>query len=222
MAMAFTLHTRGPNHMPAASLAQLNDNILRAQDGDHDALELLTRHIRPLVERQLVRYPLSDEDRLDVLQSTLMQVVRRIGSFRGNANFSTWLFRVTANEALMLMRSHRRHRAHVVMDLDWEELGALPAAQVRPDDSLGGDDTAIQTERDVLVRDAVAQLPDHYREVVTAHYQHDLGLHEIARRLRVSESAVRSRLHRARSRLRALLASSPYGVDGVLEAGFAA
>jgi RNA polymerase sigma-70 factor (ECF subfamily) len=180
------------------------DVIQRAQAGDRDALECLTQTIRPLVERQLLRYPLSDEDRLDVLQSTLLQVVRRIASFRGDANFSTWLFRVTANEALMLMRTHRRHRARLIPGLDLEELGNLPASHERADEVLG-DASAMNAERESQVRMALAQLPADYQEVVTAHYHQDLGLHEIATRFQVSESAVRSRLHRARGRLRALL-----------------
>lgn len=193
---------------PDMVAAALPDLIAASQHGNAQALALLTRHIRPLVERQLVRYPLSDEDRRDVLQSTLMQVVRRIDSFRGNANFGTWLFRVTANEALMLMRSQRRHRNHLATDVDPEGVGAL-AAQTREGEAVG-DESTLQTERELHVRDAVAQLPEHYREVVTAHYHQDLGLHEIARLLQVSESAVRSRLHRARSRLRAMLAGGPY------------
>src|ERR1051326_949752 len=102
--------------------------IARAQSGEEAALERLIVRIRPHVERQLMRYPVSDEDRRDLLQMTLLQVVRRLGSFRGESSFSTWLFRVTANEALMLMRSQRRHRARLVEGLDWEELATLPAS----------------------------------------------------------------------------------------------
>jgi len=178
--------------------------ISRAQEGDPKAMSQLAEAIRPLIARQLVRYPLSDEDRHDVLQSALLQVVRRLDSFRGSADFRTWLFRVAANEALMLMRSQRRHRAHVVTDGDVEDLsanGLLPLqTQQEPADSH-----AMQGERDSHVQFALAQLPEHYREVVTAHYHQDLNLHEIAERLQVTESAVRSRLHRARSRLRSLL-----------------
>ena len=112
-----------------------------AARGDAAALASLVKTLRPVVEKQLLRYPLTDEDRRDLLQSTLVQIIRRVGSFRGDSSFSTWLFRVTANEALMMMRSQRRHRA----------------------------------------------------------------------RLGATESAVRSRLHRARSRLRAILERSPLG-----------
>jgi RNA polymerase sigma-70 factor (ECF subfamily) len=179
------------------------DILDRAVDNDPAALDHLLRAISPHVERQLLRYPVSDEDRRDLLQATLMQIVRRLGSFRAESSFSTWLFRVTANEALMLMRSRRRLRARVVDGLDWEELASLPS--VNEQDVPPADAAAADRQRDALVRDALHALPDDYRDVVVAHYHMDLGLQEIADRLAITESAVRSRLHRARTRLRSLL-----------------
>ena len=149
-----------------------------------------------------MRYPVSDEDRRDLLQMTLLQVVRRLASFRGESSFSTWLFRVTANEALMLMRSQRRHRARLVEGLDLEDLGSLAAVPRPADDSH---EARARTECETVLRDALAELPEDYRHIVVAHYHDDQGLQEIADELRVTESAVRSRLHRARSRLRAIL-----------------
>lgn len=173
-----------------------------AVQGDAAALDVVLKTIKPHVERQLLRYPVSDEDRRDLLQATLLQIVRRLGSFRAEASFSTWLFRVTANEALMLMRSRRRHRARFVEGLEWEELATLPAMN---DTDVNVDLGVEVKQRDEKVRDALGELPEDYRDVVIAHYHLDLGLQEIADRLRITESAVRSRLHRARSRLRSLL-----------------
>lgn len=176
----------------------------RAVSGDQESLDALLRTIAPHVERQLLRYPVSDEDRRDLLQATLMQIVRRLGSFRAESSFSTWLFRVTANEALMLMRSRRRHRARVVEGLDWEELATLPTLTAN-DTEVPPDVAALGHERDERVRAALSELPEDYRDVVVAHYHLELGLQEIADKLDITESAVRSRLHRARTRLRTLL-----------------
>src|SRR5690348_12598416 len=135
--------------------------IEKVKEGDREALDHLTRLIRPHVERQLARYPVSDDDRLDLVQSTLLQVVRRIRSFRGDASFTTWLFRVTANEALMLMRSQRRQRARLVEGLDLEDLSALPSVHRVPAE----DDAASLAEREAHVRHALGELPDDYRDV---------------------------------------------------------
>ena len=156
----------------------------------------------PVYSGRLMNEGVSDEDRRDLLQATLMQIVRRLGSFRAEASFSTWLFRVTANEALMLMRSRRRHRARFVEGFEWEELATLPAMN---DTEADADLGVSAKQRDERVRDALSELPEDYRDVVIAHYHLDLGLQEIADRLSITESAVRSRLHRARSRLRSLL-----------------
>lgn len=175
----------------------------RALEGDRRALCSLVECVAPQVERQLLRYPVSEEDRRDLAQATLMQVTRRLDSFRGESSFSTWLFRVTANEALMMMRSQRRQRARVADGLDYEVLAELGSTE--GNDAAALDDAAHLKQRDSRVRRALADLPDDYRDVVVAHYHLDLGLQEIADRFDLSESAVRSRLHRARSRLRELL-----------------
>jgi RNA polymerase sigma-70 factor (ECF subfamily) len=175
-----------------------------ASRGNTVALQALALELQPRIEKQLLRYPLTDEDRRDVAQSTLMQIIRRVGSFRGDSSFSTWLFRVTANEALMMMRSQRRHRARLVEGLDLEDLESLPAANDAARD-LQADGAAATNERNARVQRALEQLPADYRDVVALHYHQDLDLQEIAHRLSTTESAVRSRLHRARSRLRAIL-----------------
>jgi len=193
-----------PHDAPETRIADLLDRVKRDDPG---ALDAFTRAIRPHVERQLARYPVSDEDRLDLVQSTLLQVIRRIRSFRGDSSFTTWLFRVTANEALMLMRAQRRQRARFVAGLDLEDLSVLPTMRA----STFDDDPASRAEREKFVRNALGELPTNYRDVVLAHYHDDLGLHEIAEKFLVSESAVRSRLHRARLRLRAILDSTPHG-----------
>jgi RNA polymerase sigma-70 factor, ECF subfamily len=185
------------------------DVIERAARGERAALSELVMIARPLIERQLLRYPVSDEDRRDLCQATLMQIVRRLDSFRGEANFSTWLFRVTANEALMLMRSQRRQRMKFIDGVDEELLAEMPSTPVGEPNLF--DDAMSTRQRDAKVRYALADLPDDYRNVVVAHYHLDLGLQEIADRFSLSESAVRSRLHRARCRLRDVL-EAPEGV----------
>jgi RNA polymerase sigma-70 factor (ECF subfamily) len=192
----------------------------RVQSGDAVAMNSLVSELRPHIERQLVRYPVAEEDRRDLLQTTLMQVVRRIGSFRGDSSFSTWLFRVTANEALMMMRSQRRHRARLVEGLELEDLASLPAANDAAEVERS-DVSASNHERDARIRTALAELPDDYRDVVVAHYHLDLGLQEIADRFDLTESAVRSRLHRARSRLRAILEGSAVAAEAIEEARIA-
>lgn len=186
----------------------------KATQGDPEAMGTLARELIPHIERQLLRYPVTEEDRRDLLQATLMQIMRRLGSFRGDSSFSTWLFRVTANEALMMMRSQRRVRARVTAGLDLDELAKLPSSS---DDTVSADVAVADTERDARVREALDALPNGYRDVVVAHYHQDLGLQEIATRYDLTESAVRSRLHRARARLRTMLEATPVAAEARVE-----
>jgi RNA polymerase sigma-70 factor (ECF subfamily) len=184
--------------------------LLRVQAGETRAIGELMSELIPHIE----------QDRRDLLQATLMQVFRRIGSFRGDSSFSTWLFRVTANSALMLMRSQRRHRARIVEGLELEDLSVLPAAN---DGASERSDVELEKlQRDARVREALAELPEDYRDVVVAHYHQDLGLQEIADRFDLTESAVRSRLHRARTRLRGILEGTPVAMEALEEARAAA
>ena len=154
---------------------------------------------------------MSDEDRRDLLQTTLFTVVRRLNTFRAESSFSTWLFRVTANEALMLMRSQRRLRKRVTDSIAWEDLASMPVA----DEAQDGESLVSDAQRDARVREALATLPEEYKNVVSLHYNMDLGLQEIADRLSLTESAVRSRLHRARTRLRTLLENTAVGREAM-------
>lgn len=185
-----------------------SDHTLQlAKAGDRTALDAVIAAIRPLVQRQLARYPVTEEDKQDLLQTTLLQVVRRLDSFRGDSSFTTWLFRVTANEALMLMRSQRRHRSRLLEGLEDDELDAITH------DAYGFDEPFGEShDRAENLRAALESLPKNYRTVVDAHYGQDLGLQEIAHRFDMTEASVRSRLHRARARLRSVLAGQQVGV----------
>ncbi|HEY1958515.1 MAG TPA: sigma-70 family RNA polymerase sigma factor [Polyangiaceae bacterium] len=173
--------------------------VQAALEGDRASLRAIVTTSSPLIERQLLRYPLSDDDRRDLVQTTLVQVLRRLGSFRGESSWSTWLFRVTANEALMFLRSQRRRRARIA-EVDFDA-----ATDAHADDSPEPDERVARKAARFRVATALAALPADYRDVVVAHYHEDLGLQEIAARLAITESAVRSRLHRARAALRTLL-----------------
>jgi RNA polymerase sigma-70 factor (ECF subfamily) len=180
------------------------DLLERALRSDPRALNLLVLSLQPHVDRLLLRYLVDGEDRRDVLQATLIQVVRKLGSFRGESSFTTWIFRLTANEALMMLRSQRRHRARFVPGMDVEDLSALSARLDVPGEQHGGPGAAAG-ELGAELEEALADLSREDRELVLARYQLDLDLPEIACRFGLSNSAVRSRLHRIRGRLRSAL-----------------
>jgi RNA polymerase sigma-70 factor (ECF subfamily) len=179
-----------------------------AQAGDEKALVSLLERYRPVIQRQLQRYPVDDADRNDLVQDALLQVIRKLGTFRGDSQFSTWLYRVTANAALMRLRSDRRRRQSSFDDHAGEAEQALALAVVMPGGewSERADSRYDQAQRRARLERALSNLPDGYREVVIEHYLEGEPLQDLADRLGTTESAVRSRLHRARTTLRRILA----------------
>jgi RNA polymerase sigma-70 factor (ECF subfamily) len=192
--------------------------VARAMDGDKVALSTLLQRYKPVVMRHLQRYPVDDADRKDLLQEAMLQVVRKLHTFRGDAQFSTWLYRVTANAALMKMRSERRRRATSLDD-------ANPELEGQPMQLPGGEwaeNAHIRLEHcqlNVRLERALAELPQGYREVVIEHYIEGRPLQGVADNLGTTESAVRSRLHRARASLRRMLADlgAPVRADADLD-----
>jgi RNA polymerase sigma-70 factor, ECF subfamily len=178
-----------------------------AQSGNEKALITLLERYRPVIQRQLQRYPVDDADRSDLVQDALLQVIRKLGTFRGDSQFSTWLYRVTANAALMRLRSDRRRRQASFDDHCTEAEQALALAVVMPGGewSERADSRYDQAQRRAKLERALSNLPDGYREVVIEHYLEGEALQDLADRLGTTESAVRSRLHRARTTLRRIL-----------------
>lgn len=94
---------------PAAKVDEiLEDLARRARDGDSQALEELLRRIQPEVLRRCARFLPYRQDAEEACQDALLRVARKIGSFKGNSLFSTWLYTVVSNSARQTYRSMKR------------------------------------------------------------------------------------------------------------------
>lgn len=167
------------------------------------SVEQVYHDYAPRVYNVARRMVSSDIDAEDVTQEVLLQVVRKLPSFRGDAAFPTWLHRVTVNAAL----SHRRRQAvrHDHGMRNAGDLGDDGALEV-PGGFLSPDDEVLSGETRQLIDDAVAALPWAYRVVFLLADIEGLPNAEIAERLDMTLPAVKSRLHRARAMLRDALA----------------
>src|SRR5262249_13886914 len=148
----------------------------------------------------------NDADAEDVTQDVLLQVVRKLHTFRGDAAFSTWLHRVTVNAAL----AHRRkrsgqHERQITDPLDSFLEDGQHAGPVRPWPARP-EQEALDHETQQLVEKAIAELPEIYRDVYVLADVEQLPNAEIAEILGLSVPAVKSRLHRARLMMRHALA----------------
>lgn len=141
----------------------------------------------------------NEADAEDVTQEVLLQVVRRIDTFRGESSLPTWLYRVTVNAVLAL----RRKRATARERLLGEEAGDCPAGGLSaPRRVRRPDDEALGTELRGRLEAAIARLPDAYRDPFVLSDVERFSNLEICDLLGLSLPAVKSRLHRARQMLR--------------------
>jgi RNA polymerase sigma-70 factor (ECF subfamily) len=148
----------------------------------------------------------SDADAEDVTQDVLLQVIRKLPTFRGESAFPTWLHRVTVNAAL----AHRQKRAvrqqreiHDPLDSFFENGSHHHPVRGW---SVGPEELALDSETHRLIDKAIADMPDHYRDVFVLADVEGLPNAEIASVLGESVSAVKNRLHRARVLMRHALA----------------
>jgi RNA polymerase sigma-70 factor (ECF subfamily) len=173
--------------------------IRRAKDGDAAAFEYLYKaHCRRVYKLclRMIKNPAEAED---LTQQAFLQLFRKIGTFRGESGFSTWLHRVTVNIVLMHLR--RKKPAEILFE-DLEPRGSDnegPREHGSSDTSMFG-----AIERLNLMR-AIRKLPCGYKQVFLLHdvigYEHS----EIAGLLGCSTGSSKSQLHKARKRLRRLV-----------------
>jgi RNA polymerase sigma-70 factor (ECF subfamily) len=150
----------------------------------------------------------NDADAEDVTQDVLLQVVRKLDTFRGDADIATWLHRITVNAALAHRNKRARreeHELHVHDPLDNHFEDGHHGLAVRPW-PISPDQHALDRERSKLIEEAIARLPETYRDVHVLADVEGLSNAEIADLLNISVSAVKSRLHRGRLLMRNALA----------------
>jgi len=183
-------------HDPDGELAS------RAARGDRVALEqLLARHadrVHAICRRVLA----NPDDALDATQEALLAVARRIGSFDGRAQFTTWLYRVAVNAALDEARRRRRRPVPTDLAIDRADAG-------RPLDSAVADRVDIDA--------ALRSIPASFRAAVALRDLAGCDYDEIARILDIPPGTVRSRIARGRAALADALGNSPTVAERPIE-----
>ena len=178
-------------------LAQL---VAAARGGDRAAFEELVRATSAETYTLAFRLVGNEEDARDVVQETYLRAYKGIGKFRGDAQFSTWLYRITANCSATQLGRRKRHRHEDLAD-------DAPLADTSPDrDPLARAEAESLRER---LTEALEDLPPRLRSVIVLRDVYDLPHEAIAAELGISESAAKVRLHRARRRLREQLFPLP-------------
>ena len=186
--------------------------IAELREGDETALAVLVEKYQHIVYRLAMQITQNHADADDVMQETFIKAYRSIHTFRQDATFETWLYRIAVNEALNFVKRRDRRREYA---FDASAETAMDAVERHRAEEAS--DPHVQAEKAELrqrVTEAVNSLSLKHRTVVHLHEFEGLTHAETAAILNCSEGTVRSRLHYARKKLRTLL--KPY-VDACAE-----
>lgn len=164
--------------------------------GQTDAFDRLYRRHSTLVYNTCLGILGDPDDARDAMQETFVQMWRSLPGFRGGSKFSTWLYRVTVNKCMDLLRA--KPRWETPESIDWYSDGKAD----RSDGLL-----------EEQVRQTVLKLKPEYRAVMVLYYFQQLSYDEIAESLGCSFDQVRIRLHRARKAFRTLYTQGGGDID---------
>jgi RNA polymerase sigma-70 factor (ECF subfamily) len=182
---------------PTAELrAEVDRLVASAREGDRAAFDELVRRTYVDTYTLAMRLTANEEDARDVVQESYLRAWKGIKRFRGDAQFSTWMYRITANAAATLVQKRWRRRAE---SLDTVEEPIDTSIEGQPEAAA---ESAIGLED--LAR-AVAALPPKLRSTVVLKDVYGLSHEAIAEDLGISVAAAKVRLHRGRKRLRDVL-----------------
>jgi len=188
----------------AASVQAIVEELQAGRSFEEGFRRLVDIYHRPLY-RFFSRHGFSPQDCLDLTQETFLGIYRGIGSFRGDARFETWLYRVATNAWRKRLRhsvAEKRAGEEVPLGGGREEeptTAVLPAGDPTPGDRL------LQEERRRLLRAAIERLPEQMRKCLILRVDRELKVGDIATLLRLSPETVKAQLFQARKRLRAEL-----------------
>lgn len=178
------------------------DELVRAAaKGDESAFGELVRLHEQKVYNLALRLCGSPEDAADVTQEAFLSAWKGLPSFRGEAGFSTWLYRLASNASIDLLRRTKRQRGEISLDGGDAGINAVDPAPTPQD-------RAERAELRQAVADGLRQLGDNHRQALILREMQELSYEEIASVLDVDLGTVKSRISRARGSLRKILQKS--------------
>ncbi len=190
--------------------------VARMRAGDESAIVDLDAAYRSRIQQLALRYVRNPEDAEEVAQDVLLKVYFKIDAFRGDSALSSWIYRITFNTVMSLLRSQRMVRQHELRELDLladvDENGGRVRREPADWSSLG-DEAILRAQLRTRLESALKDLPEIYRTPVILRDLHGLSTEEASEQLGIKEQTLKSRLHRGRLFLRERLSEFATGLS---------
>ncbi|MBQ6289496.1 MAG: RNA polymerase sigma factor [Clostridia bacterium] len=172
--------------------------LRKAQRGDPEAFEQLITPLEQLIWRICWHYTGNRESAEDCGQETMIRIWRSLDSYRGDCALESWVYRIAANCCMDYLRKKKRDKS-VSME-PMQEQGFDPA-----DPSPGTEEQVVAADEQKRLREAITMLPEDQREALIMTQLEKVPYEEAARLLGVSEGTIKSRVNRAKARLKEIL-----------------
>jgi len=175
----------------------------RLRNGEPEAFDNLITRYSGDIYAVLYRITESSEDAADLTQETFLSALRSIKNFRGDSELKTWLTRIAINHSRNRFRWWKRRKKDATLSLD----SPIGGTETTVGDSIAADnesaeDAVLRREREEILRRALSQLPEHYREVIVLCDIEGYSYEGIASALEINMGTVKSRIARGREELR--------------------
>lgn len=175
--------------------------IEEAQTSDSAALEELLRRHEGLVFSMLYHLSANIDNIDDLAQEAMMRVARSIKTLKNKENFKLWMNHIICNVFYDDLRKKKRRPQVLSIDNFYEDTPETPQKEIE-DTSINPDEKLKNVELNLIIRNAIRGLEEHFREVVVLRELQGLSYEQIAKILDTNVGTVKSRLARARTKLR--------------------
>ena len=173
--------------------------ISEALRGNQRAYESLTTRHRQAIYHIIFKIVRNKETAHDLVQETFMKAFASLGSYRSEYRFSTWLYKIAANCSIDYLRKKRINA--LSLDQQVETKDGSVGIEV-PDNSFNPERELERKQQRFSIEEAIASLPDKYREVIIYRHKDDKSYEEIADLLNIPVGTVKARIFRARELLK--------------------
>ena len=181
--------------------------LRRAQKGDPDAFGQLMAPLEQLVWRVCWHYTGNREAAEDCGQEAMIRIWRNLGKYRGECALESWVYRIAANCCMDWLRKKKRDQSVSMEPL--KEQGFDPA-----DTGPGTEEQVVAADEHRRLREAIALLPEDQREALVMTQLERIPYEEAAAKLGVSEGTIKSRVNRAKARLKEILTAGELSPPG--------
>ena len=180
--------------------------IKRAAEGDREAFGELVRLYERLVYNTVKARVGNETDALDISQDTFIKIWRSVGKYRGDCRFATWVYRICVNTCIDFLR-HSKFTVTEAYPTYTDKDGDENYAELADESTTSDPQRAAErNETSVMVRRAISMLPNEQREVIILRDLEGYSYDDISDMLGLEIGTVKSRINRARLKLRELLA----------------